>query len=147
MKVLEKSLVLIPNHHPHLTICVDGHLNSDPITVANGFNDFFTSIADTVRSKIGPTKRHFSHYLKECIRNSIFLDRINPAEVLLTVNSLSLNKSLGPNSISPKIIRLLRFDLSGPLSFSVDQTANFDGYGFTSFFVIFASLIQIPQSF
>ena len=99
------------------SIRVNGHLSSDPNVVANGFNDFFTSIADAVRSKIGSTNRHFSHYLKNHVRNSIFLDRVNPAEVLLTINSLSLNKSSGPNSISPTILRLLRFDLSGPLSF------------------------------
>ena len=99
------------------SIRVNGHLTSDPETVANGFNNFFTSIADTVRSNIGPTNRHFSHYLNNSNRNSIFLNRTSPAEVLLTINSLSSTKSSGPHSIPPKILHLIKPDLSVPLSF------------------------------
>ena len=84
------------------SIRVDDHLTTDPKVVANVFNDFFTSIADTVCSNIGPANRHFSHYLKNRIWNSIFLDRVNPAEVLLIINSLPLNKSSGPNSTPQK---------------------------------------------
>ena len=99
------------------SIRVNGHLTSDPETVANGFNNFFTSIANTVRSNIGPTNRHFSHYLNNSNRNSIFLNRTSPAEVLLTINSLSSTKSSGPHSIPPKILHLIKPDLSVPLSF------------------------------
>lgn len=99
------------------SIRINGHLTTNPNTVADGFNDFFTTIADTVRSKIGPTNRHFSQYLPNPNRSSIFLDRTSPAEVLLTISSLSLKKSSGPHSIPPKILHLIKYDLSGPLSF------------------------------
>ena len=99
------------------SIRVDGHLTSDPKTIANGFNNFFTSIADTVCSNIGPTNRHFSHYLRNPNRQSIFLDCITPAEILLIINSLSFNKSSGPYSIPSKILHLIKYDLCGPLSF------------------------------
>ena len=94
------------------SVRINNNVTSDPTTVANGFNDFFTSIADTVRSKIGPTNRHFSHYLSTPNRNSIFLDPVNPTEVLKTINSLSFNKSSGPHSIPPKILNLIKPNLT-----------------------------------
>ena len=47
----------------------------------------------------------------------IFLNPVNPSEVLKTINSLSSNKASGPNSIPSKILNLIKTDLSEPLSF------------------------------
>jgi len=96
---------------------INNNITSDPLTVANSFNDFFTSVADSVRSNIGPTHRHFSHYLSNRNPNSIFLNPVLPVEVLKIINSLSSNKSSGPHSIPIKILNLIKHDLTIPLSF------------------------------
>ena len=61
------------NSNSSLSVRIDDSLTSDPLRVSNGFNDFFTSIADSVRSRIGPTNRHFSHYLENPNRNSVYI--------------------------------------------------------------------------
>jgi len=103
--------------HSFPSVRIGQSLSSDPLSVANAFNDYFTSIADTVRSKIGPTPVNFSHYLKNPNPNSIFLNPSSPPEVFNIIKSLSINKSSGPHSIPTRILKLLNHDISRPLSF------------------------------
>ena len=51
-----------------ISISIGDSVTSKPETVANSFNDFFTSIADSIRSEIPPTYSHFSRFLRK--RNS-----------------------------------------------------------------------------
>ena len=46
-----------------ISLSIGNTVSSDPETVANTFNDFFTSVADKVRSTIPPSNRHFSDFL------------------------------------------------------------------------------------
>ena len=46
---------------------------SDPKTVANHFNDFFTSIADSIRETIPPSNKNFADFTPFNNRHSIFL--------------------------------------------------------------------------
>ena len=89
---------------------------SDPLEVANIFNNFFSSIADDIRSTIPPVFNNFKQYLKEPILNSFFLERVSISEVSRTINSLSPSKASGPNSIPPNILSLLNIDISNILS-------------------------------
>ena len=47
-----------------ISISTGNSISSEPEIVANSFNDFFTSIADSIRSAIPPTRDHFSRFLK-----------------------------------------------------------------------------------
>ena len=54
---------------------IDNTIFSDPETVANTFNDFFTSVADNVRSTIPPSNHHFSDFLKTVIEILFFFSQ------------------------------------------------------------------------
>ena len=85
---------------------------TDPVIVANNSNDFFSSIADKVRSEIPDTNYHFSNFLKSRNRNSIFLSPTNPEEVLRVVDYFSETKSAGCHSIPVRILKLLKLDIA-----------------------------------
>ena len=82
-----------------ISISVRNSVLTDPEIVANNFNDFFTSVADTVRASIPNTNHHFSSFLKHRNPNSIFLSPTTPEEVAKIIRSFSETKSSGPHSI------------------------------------------------
>ena len=99
-----------------ISISVGNTVSSDPDIVANSFNDFFTSIADTIRSQVPPTNTNFRNFLRNRNPNSIFISPATSEEVIKVINSLSTSKSAGPNSIPVRILKLLKRDISVPLA-------------------------------
>ena len=99
-----------------ISISVRNSVLTDPEIVANNFNDFFTSVADTVRASIPNTNHHFSSFLKHRNPNSIFLSPTTPEEVAKIIRSFSETKSSGPHSIPVRILRLLNLDIATPIS-------------------------------
>ena len=105
-----------------ISISIGDSVTSKPETVANSFNDFFTSIADSIRSEIPPTYSHFSRFLRNRNSNSIFLTHTTSEEVTKVIGSFSPSKSSGPNSIPIKVLKLLKHDISAPISFLINRS-------------------------
>lgn len=103
-----------------LSIQKGATLITEPGEIANGFNDFFTSIADSIRAKIPTTSKRFSSYLKNPNPHSIFLSPVTQEEVIEIVGDFSLVKSSGPHSIPIKILKLLKNDISLPISLLIN---------------------------
>ena len=55
---------------------VGDSVTSDPNQVADCFDNFFTTITYNIRSKIPPTKWHFSTFMKKQIQNLLFISSI-----------------------------------------------------------------------
>ena len=106
-----------------ISISVRNSVLTDPEIVANNFNDFFTSVADTVRASIPNTNHHFSSFLKHRNPNSIFLSPTTPEEVAKIIRSFSETKSSGPHSIPVRILRwLLNLDIATPISNLINRS-------------------------
>jgi hypothetical protein len=99
-----------------ISLKINGAVVSDPTAVANSFNSYFSSIAESIRSQVPPSSKQYSFYLNHSNRNSMFLSPVTPEEVSNSILSLSSNKSSGPNSIPIKILKLIHQDISFPLS-------------------------------
>ena len=95
---------------------VNGVLNSDHNIIAESFNSFFSNISMSIRNKIPFANKNFRNYLPNANLNSIFLSPTSTEEVLNCINNINSNKATGPNSIPPKILNLLKHDLSVTLS-------------------------------
>lgn len=102
------------------SIRIGDTLITDPLDIANNFNNFFTSIADSIRDSIPPTSKRYSNYLKNSNRNSIFLSPVVKEEVVKIIESLSLGKSSGPNSVPVRILKMLKNDIATPMSFLIN---------------------------
>ena len=64
-----------------ISLEIDGTVTSEPLLVANHFNSFFSNVADTIRSKIPVSEKHFSAFLKHPNLKSIFLSPVTSLEV------------------------------------------------------------------
>ena len=103
-----------------ITLNIGNSTSSDPEIVANCFNDFFTSVADNVRSTIPATRQHFDKYLRNQNPNSIFLSPTSPEEISKIISTFSPSKSSGPHSIPVRLLKLLLHDISVPISILIN---------------------------
>ena len=105
-----------------ISITSGNSVTSDPETVANHFNDFFTTIADSIRDKMQPSFNHFSNFLKEPNLNSLLLAPTNAEEIAEVICSFSISKASGPNSIPARILKLINNDISVPISTLINSS-------------------------
>ena len=89
---------------------------TDPTTVSNVFNNYFTSIAEKTKSNIKSSPKHYTDYLSSTNTNTFFLTPTDKNEISFIISSLDSHKSFGPNSIPVKSLKLLKNDMSQQLS-------------------------------
>ena len=85
---------------------------NDPIAIANTFNNFFTSIAETVQSK----NKCFRSFLSTKNNDSFIITAANKEEICKVISSLNINKSCGPNSIPASNLHLVQDQISKHLA-------------------------------
>ena len=98
------------------TLTVDGTTISNPMEISNIFNNYFSSIASKTKLNISFSHKHFSDFLKNRSNISFFVRSTDKTEIENVTSSLDSNKSVGPNSIPTKIMKLLKNDISSQLS-------------------------------
>ena len=98
------------------TISQGENLIANPYDIANIFNNYFSSIADTAMVNIKYPHKHFSDFLNNQCNNSIFIQPTDSDEIANIISTLNMNKSSGPNSIPYKILNLLKKYISKQLA-------------------------------
>ena len=113
-----KSLVSMKhksNDTPSI-IRIDEKNINDSIAIANNFNNLFTSIAETARSKIKFSNKSFRSFLSTKNNDSFIIIVTNKKEICKVISSLNINKSCGPISIPNKILYLVQDQISKHLA-------------------------------
>ena len=98
------------------TISQGENLITNPYDIANIFNNYFSSVADTAKENIKYSHKHFSDFLNNQCNNSIFIQPTDSDEIANIISTLNMNKSSGPNSIPYKILNQLKKDISKQLA-------------------------------
>ena len=90
--------------------------NGDTITniydIANTFNNYFASIAETTKKRKKCSHKHFSDYLSNEIISALFLQPTNREEIVNIINFIAS----GQNSIPYRILFLLKNEISKQLA-------------------------------
>ena len=113
-----KSLITlksVASNVPTVLSLDNGDTITNPYDIANTFNNYFASIAETTK-KTKYSHKHFSDYLANENGNSIFLQPTDKEEIANIISSLSSNKASGPNSIPYRILLLLKNEISKQLA-------------------------------
>ena len=95
---------------------LNGDTITNPYDIANTFNNYFVSIAETTKKSIKYTHKHFSDYLSNESDSTIFLQPTDKEEIANIISSLNSSKASGPNSIPYRILFLLKNDISKQLT-------------------------------
>ena len=83
---------------------------TSPQKIANIFNDYFSTIARKTKAKIRFSNKSFDAFLQHTNENSLFLKPISSDEITDLISSLNESKSVDPNSLPTKILKLLQND-------------------------------------
>ena len=97
-------------------IIADDNTVTDPIEIAQNFNNFFTSIGPNLQKKIPPTKKNFTDYLKKPNSENFIITSTTFNEISDLIHNLKSSKSVGPYSVPTKIIKISKEIISLPLS-------------------------------
>ena len=90
---------------------------SDPKTIVDSFNDFFTNIGPNLSRQVCPTPKKFSEFLAQPLNKSFFLTPTSYEEVFNLINSLDKKKSTGNDNLPAKLIIIAADHIARPLSY------------------------------
>ena len=100
----------------------EGNVTSEPGRISNIFNDFFVNVADDITKTIPLTPKSPLDYLSNRTSNSLFLTPVTWIEVNDLINILNPSKSVGPNSIPIKLLKILGSSIAPLLAVLVNQS-------------------------
>ena len=128
MKKLWSGIKTIISHKSYTSSSInklkdkDGNVTSDPNKLSNIFNDFYAHIADSITKSIPMTPKAPLDYLSNRTGNSLFLTPVTLMEVNDLISILNPSKSVGPNSIPIKLLKIIGSSVSQFLALLVNQS-------------------------
>ena len=113
-----KSLINFKQKKQNINcLYIDGKKTStDPLEIANKFNNHFTTIAAKIEKNIAKTEKRFNEYLTNPNEKTFSLYPTNPTEVEDYIKNLNIRKSIGPFSIPNRILKEFNKLFSVPIS-------------------------------
>ena len=90
--------------------------------MSNILNDFYVNVADGITKTIPLTPKSPLEYLPNRTGNSLFLTPVTLLEVNDLINILNPSKSVGPNSIPIKLLKIIGNSVSPLLVLLVNQS-------------------------
>ena len=117
MKLLRngiKSIISIKNSHVHVINKLkdaNGNLTTNSATMANIFNKFVVNVANGVTKSIPRSRKSPLDYLDNIYPHSFFISPAAPYEISDIIDLLKTGKSIGPNSIPIKLLKIPPFCL------------------------------------
>ena len=110
--------------HPIMFMNIDNHPNSNPVTIANAFNTYFSSVARKLIEKL-PENNHHAHTDPLINLNSNFKTPISSLrfnyttthEVNSIIYSLKTKDSYGYDEISSRILKISAPYILSPLTY------------------------------
>ena len=100
---------------------IDKKNTSDPTKIAEGFNNYFSTIAEKLVPKTTPGSKHFSMYLNNPLDVNFMLNPTDIVEIMSIIDSLG-SESSGPYSIPTEILKLLKPNLCHPLAAIINMS-------------------------
>ena len=97
----------------------NGSKTTDPVKIANEFNNYFTNVSDNITKRIQRTPKSPLDYLSNSNLDSFFISLCTAEEIIL---SLKNGKSSGPNNIPVKLLKILDLPVSKDLAVLVSES-------------------------
>ena len=94
------------------TITEDNISFTNPKDIADAFNNYFSNVATGIKSSIKYSRNRFFDFLPQININSFFINPTDKTEIKNIILFLDTLKTIGPNSIPTKILKLLSNDTS-----------------------------------
>jgi hypothetical protein len=106
------------------TFLINNSQISDTREIAEGFNNFFSNIGFQTSHNVPQTNKHFSSYMPNKQLHSMFLEQVEPSDVISSVNKLKPKSSSGHDGFSTKILKDTIENIIEPITYIVNQSFN-----------------------
>ena len=83
--------------------------------IADGFNNFFSSIGPDLADKIQPSNCNFTSYLGDKTESNFIFCKVTPELITQTAGRLKNKSSYGPDYISSKLLKKILPSIVNPL--------------------------------
>jgi hypothetical protein len=100
---------------------IDKKNTSDPTKIAEGFNNYFSTIAEKLVPKTTPGSKHFSMYLNNPLDVNFMLNPTDTVEIMSIIDSLG-SESSGPYSIPTNLLKEFSQHFSKPISIIINKS-------------------------
>ena len=98
--IKKKSASILPDAFVH-----DNKEITDPVKIANNFNEYFTNVGPNLASKIPSVNTSFKALMRKTNHHeTFFIDPVTEEEVERELLGLNPNKSAGYDSFHPKVL-------------------------------------------
>ena len=104
------------------SLLIDKSLKTNPTDIAEGFNAYFSSIAEKLLPKQTPGTKHFSEYMSDRVNSNFIFESADPLEVINIISSLDSGKGTGPFSVPSDILKALKANLCHPLTTIINMS-------------------------
>ena len=94
------------------TIIQDNVSLTNPKDIADAFNNYFSNVATSIKSSIKYSRNKSFDFLPQINMNSFFINPTDKTEIKSIILPLDPLKSISPNSVATKILKLLSNDIS-----------------------------------
>ena len=116
-ETLNRNLKKLSTHE----FLINDEMISDPIIIANKFNQYFAHIGSTLTDKI-PSAPHFNSYLGNPVDSVFSFHKVTEENISHIINKLKNKVSYGHDSISNIMIKRAHKPLIKPLTLLINQT-------------------------
>ena len=93
------------------SMLIDKVLVTDPTLIAEGFNNYFSSIAEKLQQNLPFFDNEFRKYLSTPLDHNFLFNSVDAGEICLIIDSLENSKATGPHSIPTEILKLIKHNL------------------------------------
>ena len=100
----------------------NGNATSDPSKMSNILNNFYINVASSITKTIPINPKSPLDYLSNRTSNSLYLTPVTPFEVKDIIDALDPSKSVGPNSIPIKLLKIVGCSISPLLALLTNQS-------------------------
>ena len=97
------------------SIKINDKVETSSRILADPFNNFLVSIAESIDKKIIHTNANYRDYLENSVTNSFSLKPKNEEEVNSIIKQMKTNKALGQNRNPTKILKMSQQIIAKPL--------------------------------
>ena len=97
------------------SMMINKSFKTNPVDISEGFNAYFSSIAEKLLPKHTAGTKHFSEYLANRVNQNFIFVSADQVEIISIIDSLDNNKGTGPYSIPGDILKALKANLCHPL--------------------------------
>ena len=97
---------------------------TDQNSIANEFNNYFTSVGLTLSNRIPQTQKSYQDYLTKMIYSKFSFSPTNRDEVIKIINNFLPKTSSGCDELSMKLLKRVRYVLCDSITLIINQSLN-----------------------